>query len=219
MELLRKKLSPYQHFIWDWNGTLLEDVQQIWEATIQVLTRFNKPGFTKEVYRREFCLPLSDYYQKVGFDLEHTSYREIAEAFQEEYLLRYKEAKLFAGTIELIEQLNQEGKSNVILSASSQGFLDHNVEHFGIRQHFSHIYGVANHLAQGKGLRGLEMLRETALPTERTLLIGDTDHDLAVGQEMGIAVLLIADGHQNFERLSSLHHNVLSSRYAPIHSS
>ncbi len=43
-------------------------------------------------------------------------------------------------------------------------------------------------------------------------MIGDTDHDLEVGNELGIDVLLIADGHQSFEKLKNVHDNVIETR-------
>ena len=49
--------------------------------------------------------------------------------------------------------------------------------------------------------------------TSFTVLIGDTDHDLEVGRSMGVEVLLIADGHQSYNRLIKCHDNVMKSRY------
>lgn len=215
MDVLKSKLAGYAHIIWDWNGTILADMEQIWRATLKILNRYQLPHISLEDYRKDFCLPLPTYYTKLGFDLGSVSYQEIAHAFQEEYSRTFMEAQLFEGTIELLTELGTQGKTNSLLSASPQTFLDHNVNYYGIRHLFSHVYGVPNRLAQGKGKRGIEMLEEIGLDPSKTktILIGDTDHDLEVGQEMGVDVLLIADGHQNFERLSTLHHNVLETRY------
>jgi phosphoglycolate phosphatase len=213
MDSLREKLVGYQHIIWDWNGTILADVEQIWRATAATLAQFNLPPVSVEAYRRDFCLPLEVYYQKLGFDLGTVSYTEVAKTFQREYLRCFSEAEVFPGTHSLLGDIKAAGKTNSLLSAAGQKMLDHSVAHYGVAHYFTHIYGVPNELARGKGARGLELMRETGFAHQKTLLIGDTDHDLEVGTEMGIEVLLIADGHQSYERLRDLHHNVLESRF------
>ena len=79
--------------------------------------------------------------------------------------------------------------------------------------HFDHIFGIDNHYAGSKLERGRELIEKSRISPSQTLLIGDTDHDLQVANELGIDALLIADGYQSFNKLSQLHHNVLESRY------
>jgi phosphoglycolate phosphatase len=67
--------------------------------------------------------------------------------------------------------------------------------------------------AAGKLERGKELLVQSRMPKETTLLIGDTDHDLEVGKALGIEVLLLADGHQSFSRLNAKHDRILKSRH------
>ncbi len=40
------------------------------------------------------------------------------------------------------------------------------------------------------------------------ILVGDTDHDLEVGDALGIDVLLVTGGHQSHARLSKRHSRV-----------
>lgn len=213
MEPLKLKLAPYDHIIWDWNGTIIADVDHVWKATQVVLDRYDQAPISLEQYRRDFFLPLEAYYQSLGFDTSRVPYQEVAHAFQDEYTRRIPSMSLFAGMVDLLVELKEQGKTNILLSASSQTALEQSLAHFGITHHFEHVYGVANRLAQGKAERGLELLRDTGFSRERCLLVGDTDHDLEVGTAMGVEVLLIADGHQSLDRLQSVHHNVLASRY------
>lgn len=82
----------------------------------------------------------------------------------------------------------------------------------GIAQFFENIFGIHHHLADSKVVRGKELIKNSHIDKSKTILIGDTDHDFEVGLEMGIDVLLVADGHQSFKRLSKIHHNVLETR-------
>ena len=47
--------------------------------------------------------------------------------------------------------------------------------------------------------------------SHNALMIGDTDHDHEVGTAMGVDVLLVAHGHQNYERLRAVHHLVIDT--------
>ncbi len=208
-----EKLRPYKHIIWDWNGTLLDDLDLTLSAIETQINKNNLTMPTKEHHRNHFGFPIEDYYARLGFDLNKVSFKEIADQFVKEYFDRFPDATLFHGTMELLKELKDLGHVQSILSASWQEHLDFATKHHSVDHLFDNIYGIHHHLADSKLQRGLELIENSHIPKEETLLIGDTDHDLEVGLEMGVDVLLVADGHQSYERLSKVHHNVLKSRY------
>ena len=54
--------------VWDWNGTLLDDVDAGLTTTNQVLTEFGLPGLDgRDAYRRSFGFPIRDFYSRLGF--------------------------------------------------------------------------------------------------------------------------------------------------------
>ena len=84
------------------------------------------------------------------------------------------------------------------------------IEHFAYGNLFDHVYGIDNKLAASKIERGKELLRVAAVPAANTVLIGDTLHDLEVGEILGIDVILLSHGHNCHKRLSAQHEHVLS---------
>jgi len=208
-----EKLTPYKHIIWDWNGTLLNDLDLTLKAINSQVKKFNLVMPTKDEHRKNFGFPIQDYYKRIGFDLENNCFKKIADEFVEEYFESFHTADLFEGTKGLLESLKYEGKLQSILSASFQEHLDFALGQHDIRHFFENVFGIHHHLADSKVQRGLELIEKSHVPKNETLLIGDTDHDLEVGQEMGVEVLLVADGHQSYERLKELHHNVLETRF------
>ena len=58
----------YQHIIWDYNGTLLNDVNLCVEVINDMLSSRNLPLMTVDKYRELFDFPVKDYYAKTGFD-------------------------------------------------------------------------------------------------------------------------------------------------------
>ena len=69
----------YTHLIWDFNGTLYDDVQAGIESANRLLASHQLPIFTStEQYRATFGFPVVDYYVRMGFDFSKTPFDELA---------------------------------------------------------------------------------------------------------------------------------------------
>ena len=211
---LIKQLQQYEHVIWDWNGTLLNDMELVIDVIGEQLIEQKLPVPSISEYRNIFAFPVIDYYKKLGFSFEKHSFHDFAVRYTRQYEERVKEIHLFDGAREMLEVLVTQGMHQSILSAAMQEHLEMVTAHFQVRNHFSGVYGVSDCYGASKVDRGKDLINESHIPREKTILVGDTDHDLAVGKELGIEVLLIADGHQSYDRLQKVHPNVLQSRYS-----
>ena len=60
--------------IWDWNGTLLDDLDLSLESVNILLEERNLPALSVEKYKDIFCFPIVVYYVKAGFDFESVKY-------------------------------------------------------------------------------------------------------------------------------------------------
>ena len=73
-----------KHIIWDWNGTLLDDLDVSMEALNYVLEKENLPlVLDKEEYRKYFQFPVIEYYKKVGFN--KTPFSVLAKQYMDYY--------------------------------------------------------------------------------------------------------------------------------------
>ena len=59
-----------KHIVWDWNGTLLDDLWLSIKAINIVLKRHNLPQVNDKIYLNLFIFPVIEYYKKLGFDFE-----------------------------------------------------------------------------------------------------------------------------------------------------
>lgn len=193
----------YQHFIFDWNGTLLNDLWLAVDVIDKMLVKRNLQGMTIERYCEVFDFPVKDYYQNVGFDFDKESFEIVGTEFIIEYDKRQYECELQHGAVELIEKLYQKNLHLSILSAREQSMLEQNLKHYGIEHYFPVVSGLNDHYANGKLESGLQLIEKAHVPTSETLLIGDTLHDAEVAKEMGIDCVLIASGHQAIHRLKN----------------
>ena len=62
------KQPHYRHIIWDWNGTLLDDLDYCVGIMNAILRRRSLPELDRARYRAVFDFPVRDYYARLGFD-------------------------------------------------------------------------------------------------------------------------------------------------------
>ena len=210
--IILDKVSSYDHVIWDWNGTLLDDLDIAVDALGALLDEHNIPRVSNDQYKSVFRFPVKEYYKDVGFDLNKISFDYLCDRFVQEYNhKRAHLAQLFEGTPDILEAIKKE-KMQSILSAGQQGHLDEITKSLKIDHLFDNIFGLGDFYAASKIERGRQLLETAGKEHSKTIMIGDTDHDHAVGKTLGIDVLLIADGHQTYEKLKSIHNNVIKTR-------
>lgn len=205
-------IKNYDNVIWDWNGTLIDDVDMAVNCINKLLPKYNAPVITTQRYREIFDFPVRKYYSHLGLDLEVNSFEEIRDQYVKDYNLNIVlNSSLFPETEGLLVEIKKT-KYQFILSAVSQWHLDNITAHFKVEHLFNERFGVNDHYASGKIARGLELIKHADLDVQKTILIGDTIHDFEVAKELGIACLLLADGHQSHERLQKVTKNVLYGR-------
>lgn len=197
--------------IWDWNGTLLDDVTICLESINAMLEERGLNILTREMYRRIFTFPVIDYYRIAGFDFEKENWETVAMEFMKRYFDKLTRSKLFPDVNHLLEYFSQRGYRQVILSAMEQEALTASVTERGIGIHFQQITGIDNHYAAGKSGNGQAMLVKHSLAAINTWFIGDTLHDADIARELGCGCLLVANGHQDRERLEKAGVPVLNS--------
>ena len=192
----------YTHVIWDFNGTVLDDVETGIRAVNELLAARCLPTLTgADAYRRVFHFPIKSYYEALGFDFQKESYEELAPQWVALYLEYVKNAPLRPHVIDSLTEFRAKGLSQTLLSATEQGMLRTQVHDLGLDGYFDRIMGL-DHIHAHSKLTLARAWRE-AHPTERAFVIGDTEHDFEAAQTMGVDCYLIEGGHQPRERLAA----------------
>jgi len=199
-------ILKYDHIIWDWNGTLLNDVELCASIMNNLLRKESLPEISLNKYREIFTFPVEEYYKLAGHNFEKNSFEILGKEFMVEYEEKKLECALYPFVKDSMQLLKEKGKKQYLLSAYKHDHLEGIIKSFKIDQYFEHIAGLDNIYAGSKLELGKEMIKKIN-PNghdENILLIGDTTHDLEVARGIGIDCLLISAGHQNKERLLKL---------------
>ncbi|MBQ2998977.1 MAG: HAD family hydrolase [Clostridia bacterium] len=189
--------------IWDFNGTILDDVDAGIFAVNELLGECGVRGIPdREVYRENFGFPIRTYYEKIGFDFQKTPYEELAPRWVEKYLRYVKDSECFEDVAVTVKKLNARGVRQIVLSATEREMLVAQLESLGLFSEFGEILGLDNIHAASK-ISLAQAWREQN-PSARVLLIGDTDHDVAAARSIDAECVLVARGHQSRRRLEAL---------------
>lgn len=197
--------------IWDWNGTLLNDIDACIESMNTMLKRRSMELIDKDTYLRIFTFPVQKYYETIGFNF----YRESFEQLSVEYISLYKKgavnSALQPGVVEALEQFTNKGLTQVVLSASEQVSLENQVEQHQLQHYFDALIGLNNIYAKSKLENAIHYLENSSILPNETLLIGDTFHDYEVAKAIGCDCLLVNNGHQNLSQYNLNHEMIINS--------
>jgi phosphoglycolate phosphatase len=194
-------IHNYKHIIWDWNGTLLNDTSLCLTIINGVLKSKNLKPLSLDDYRLIFDFPVKKYYEKAGFNFNEYSFEEVGKQWMDEYEIRKGETVLFEGTHDVLDYISSIGIGQSVLSAYSLDTLIEIINTHGLTKYFQHITGLDHIYATSKLEIGKELINKIDVPLQKIVLVGDTIHDYEVADELGIHCILIANGHQNRERL------------------
>ncbi len=196
-------MKHYTHLIWDFNGTILDDVDACIASANRLLLAHGLPTIpSKEEYRKLFGFPIIDYYRRLGFDFDKLPYADLAVEWVAYYLENSKHAPLCPDVEETLAAAKETGICQMILSATELNMLRGQVSSLGILPYFDRLLGLGNIQAFSKEEVGRRWREEN--PDARILMVGDTDHDAQVAAAIGADCVLLTTGHQNRETLERL---------------
>ena len=149
----------YKRIVWDWNGTLFDDVQVCIDVMNGMLERRGLKELTPERYREIFTFPVEDYYKAAGWDFSREPFAELAVEYITEYLRRAAGCGLRRGAAEVLEKLRERGYVQLIASASEAAALTEQVRRCGIEGLFEAVLGLGDVFAVTKEGLAREYMR------------------------------------------------------------
>ena len=187
--------------IWDWNGTLLNDVEACVNSVNTMLEVRQMKLLNETLYKNVFTFPVQDYYKTIGFDFKLESFEKLAVEYIDLYKRNSMNAPLQKGSIEAFEFFKSENYKQIIVSASEQLSLENQVKQRQISKYFDSIIGLNNIHAKSKLDNAINYIKASE-QFDRIILIGDTFHDYEVANVIGAECTLVQNGHQNLNRFN-----------------
>jgi phosphoglycolate phosphatase len=191
----------------DWDGTLFDStgliVRCIQQACLQVGTRV--PTDAQAAY--VIGLGLDDALRHAAPDLPPERYPDLGQAYRLQYRQRQHELVLFDGVLPMLHALKERNQGIAVATGKSRRGLDEALASAQLRGLFDSTRTADETASKPDPLMLRELMAELGVAPERTVMIGDTTHDLLMARHAGVASVGVSYGahdHGSFDPYAPL---------------
>ncbi|MDV5146108.1 HAD hydrolase-like protein [Streptomyces sp. SBC-4] len=184
-----------KHLVWDWNGTLLDDIGAVIGASNAAFAEIGLEPITLERYRELYTVPVPKFYERLMGRLPTDEEWTVMDgAFHRHYWARAEACALTLGAAELLAARQDSGFTQSLLSLAPHAELIPLVRRHGIAERFVRMDGRVGDSTDGKSghmVRHLEALR---VSVDRVVVIGDAADDAVAAAHVGAKAVLYTGG-------------------------
>ncbi|MCJ1677035.1 haloacid dehalogenase-like hydrolase [Streptomyces sp. APSN-46.1] len=195
------------HIVWDWNGTLLHDIDAVIAATNASFAELGFAPITLETYRDLYVVPVPKFYERLMGRLPtDEEWLVMDETFHRHYWTAAEDAGLAEGARELLAQWSGAGATQSLLSLAPHDKLVPLVRIHGIDGHFVRVdgrVGPSHTTKAGHLVRHMAAMEATGVTAARTVLIGDAVDDALAAAHVGARAVLYTGGSHSRASLES----------------
>lgn len=185
-----------RNVIFDWSGTLVDDLPAVWEASNHVFRLAGVSPLTPEQFRAEFRLPYRGFYDKF---VPHVPLEQLEVWFHTRFVECQDSVVALPHAREILEFCRAQGLRVFLLSTVHPRHWETQAEATGLRHYFERPYaGVAD-----KRNLIAEVLSDNLLDPQATMFIGDMQHDIETAKHGGVHSVAVLTGYNSLGQLRS----------------
>ena len=193
--------------VFDWDGTLYDSTALIARCIQSACAELGLPVPSDEAASHVIGLGLTEALQYVAPDLPPQRYPELGQRYRQHYIRRQDELVLFPGTLDMLHALKARNHWLAVATGKSRRGLDDALHAVELKGLFDGTRTADETAGKPHPLMLQQLMREFGVEPERTLMIGDTTHDLQLARNAGTASVGVSFGAhepQAFEALEPL---------------
>ena len=186
--------KQFDLLIFDWDGTLMDSAGVIVDSIQRACEDIGLDAPSERASRQIIGLGLIQALQPPLSDLPADDYPRLVERYRHHYLGRDAQLPLFAGVGSGIRELHESGFTLAVATGKSRLGLERALEASGLGAWFASTRCADQTHSKPHPAMVLELIDELAADPARTLVIGDTSHDLLMASNAGVASLGVTYG-------------------------
>jgi phosphoglycolate phosphatase len=186
--------KQFELLIFDWDGTLMDSAGVIVDSIQRACEDIGLPAPSERASRQIIGLGLMQALQTLLPDLPAEDYPRLVERYRHHYLGRDAQLPLFAGVADGIRALSDSGFTLAVATGKSRVGLERALEASGLGAWFVATRCADQTHSKPHPAMVLELIDELDADPDRTLVIGDTSHDLLMAANAGVASLGVTYG-------------------------
>lgn len=194
----------FELLVFDWDGTLFDSTGAIVRALQASCRDVGLPEPSDERASHVIGLGLSEALRHAAPDLTEDCLPLLIERYRYHYLSFDQDIRLFAGAAELVEELHASGFLLAVATGKSRRGLDRAFSSSGLGRFFSASRCADECFSKPHPQMLEELMAEFCVAKDKTLMIGDTTHDMQMAANAGVAGLAVSYGAHPAETLNDL---------------
>ncbi|MFN3716528.1 MAG: HAD-IA family hydrolase [Thiobacillus sp.] len=203
--------------IFDWDGTLMDSAGVIVDSIQRACGDIGLAAPSDRASRQIIGLGLTQALQTLLPDLPADDYPRLVERYRHHYLGRDDDIPLFAGVASAIPELKASGFQLAVATGKSRHGLERALASSGLGEWFVATRCADQTHSKPHPAMVLELIAELDADPARTLVIGDTSHDLLMASNAGVASLGVTYGAHEPDDLQPHGPLALVDSFAEVH--
>ena len=183
-----------RNIIFDWSGTLVDDLPAVWQATNYVLAQSARPEMSLEEFRAEFCLPFTIFYDR---HVPHIGLPQLEEWFHSRFRQVQESVCALPHARDFLEFCRARKLRTFLLSTVHSDYFALQSGATGFDKYLDKPY--LNVWDKRKKIH--EILEENGLAPGETLFIGDMQHDIETARHGGVHSCAVLTGYNTLQQL------------------
>lgn len=180
--------------VFDWDGTLFDSTALIARAIQEACRDVGAPVPSAADAAYVIGLGLGDALRHVAPTLDPSSYGALAQRYRHHYIARQDDLALFDGTFEMLAALALRQHLLAVATGKGRRGLDQALAQARLADVFHATRTADETASKPDPLMLHELMDETGTAAQRTLMIGDTVHDLEMARRAGVASVAVSYG-------------------------
>ncbi len=205
---MTRRSRRFDLIAFDWDGTLFDSTMLIVRCIQNACRDIAAPVPSDEAAAYVIGLGLHDALQHAAPGLPPERYPELAQRYRHHYWASQHELVLFAGALEMLQALKERQHLLAVATGKNRRGLDEALRHAQLQGVFDATRTADETASKPHPLMLQELMAEFGIAPERTLMIGDTTHDLQMAANAGtprVGVSYGAHDHEAFDPLEPLY--------------
>ena len=180
--------------IFDWSGTLVDDLPAVLEASNHVFRQAGVPELSRDEFCAEFCLPFKRFYDRY---VPHVPLPQLETWFHAAFRQAQHRVGALPHALEFLEFCRDRGLRTFVLSSVHRDYYAAQAASTGFGEFIEHPYVEV----WDKTEKIHSLLAEHGLDPRATLFIGDMEHDVATARHGGVRSCAVLTGYNSVPQL------------------
>jgi len=194
----------YDLIVFDWDGTVMDSTAAIVGSIKAACRGLDLPVPGDEAARQVIGLNLEQALRRAVPDISEAKLPDLVKLYRRHFIVQSEAIPLYEGARETIVELHKTGYLLAVATGMSRAGLERALNNSGLKNYFCATRTADVTFSKPNPAMLLELMKELDIDAGRTLMVGDTTHDLLMAQNAKVAAVAVLHGAHLPEQLQVL---------------